>query len=393
LIRVAFILGDVGWTGGVNYYKNLLQAIKTDPNSKIQPVLFFGKKFDVKGFEGLGEIVHSPIFDRNSTFWLCSKVMKRLGRNIPLYYTLKKKRINMISHVDFLWRGCTIPSLVWIPDLQHLKLPDMFPEKDINERNLELIRIVKKTPFVLFSSQDSCDDFNQYTRNKRCLHTYILRFKSCIGHSSFVTKQEIKVKYHINQPWFYIPNQFWKHKNHEVVIEALKMLKDKGDCPLVICTGDTSDNRNPNYFHSLTQKISKYGLENNFRILGKVEYADVAPLMSYSQAIINPSNFEGWNTAVEEAKAMGKIVVLSDISVHKEQNPEYAFFFKKGDAKSLAANLQHVMDTFSSQAEQMHQEKAKVVFKKNIVAFAKEYESIALDVVKKNNEINRVRLE
>jgi len=241
MIRVAFILGDVGWTGGVNYYKNLLQAIKKDSNSKIQPVLFFGKKFEDKSFEGLGEIVKSPIFDRHSIFWLCSKVMKRLGRNIPLYYTLRKNRIDIISHVDYLWRGCAIPSLVWIPDLQHLKLPDMFPKKEIIRRNLNLVRIVKKTPFILFSSQDSCDDFNQYIGNKKGFHTYILRFKSCIGHSSFVTEQEIKAKYHINQPWFYIPNQFWKHKNHEVVIEALKLLKDNGNCPLVICTGDTWD--------------------------------------------------------------------------------------------------------------------------------------------------------
>jgi len=386
LIRVAFILGDVGWTGGVNYYKNLLQAIKTDPNSKIQPVLFFGKKFDVKEFEGLGKIVHSSIFDRYSTFWLSSKVMKRLGRNIPLFYVLKKNRIDMISHKEFLWQGCAIPSLVWIPDLQHLKLPDMFRIKDINRRNDQLKTFVKKTSFMIFSSQDSQDDFYQYIGKKPGLYTYVLRFKSCIGHSSVVTKQEIKAKYYINQQWFYIPNQFWKHKNHEVVIEALKLLKDKGCCPLVICTGDTSDYRNPDYFHSLTQKVSKYGLGNNFRILGKVEYADVASLMQNSLAIINPSLFEGWNTAVEEAKMMGKVVVLSDIAVHKEQNPEHALFFKTGDANSLADNLQHVMGTFSTQEEQIHQEKAKAVFKEHIVAFAKEYEGIALDVVRKNNK-------
>jgi len=112
--------------------------------------------------------------------------------------------------------------------------------------------------------------------------------------------------------------------------------------------------------------------------------ADVAPLMLYSQAIINPSLFEGWNTAVEEAKTMGKMVVLSDIAVHKEQNPEYAFFFEKGDSKSLARSLKYVMDTFSFHAEEVRQEKAKAVFKKNIVSFAKQYESIILDVMRFN---------
>ncbi len=41
--------------------------------------------------------------------------------------------------------------------------------------------------------------------------------------------------------------------------------------------------------------------------------------MLCSTALINPSQFEGWSTTVEEAKSLGVKMLLSDLEVHKEQ--------------------------------------------------------------------------
>jgi len=40
-------------------------------------------------------------------------------------------------------------------------------------------------------------------------------------------------------------------------------------------------------------------------------------LMVRSQAMILPSLYEGWSTALEEAKALGKDCLVSDIQVHR----------------------------------------------------------------------------
>ena len=116
----------------------------------------------------------------------------------------------------------------------------------------------------------------------------------------------------------------------------------KGTPIIVYCTGNINDYRNKNYFSKLLSYIKKYKLENNFKILGAVPYKDVQALMLGCKAMINPSLFEGWSTTVEEAKSLGKRIILSDIMVHKEQNPEGGLFFKKNEAKDLADKMLQV---------------------------------------------------
>lgn len=58
------------------------------------------------------------------------------------------------------------------------------------------------------------------------------------------------------------------------------------------------------------------------------------PMMT-TNALLNPSRFEGWSTTVEEAKAAGTPMILSDIPVHREQAPN-ARFVGQDDAPALA---------------------------------------------------------
>ncbi|MEO8352985.1 MAG: glycosyltransferase, partial [Chthoniobacteraceae bacterium] len=53
-------------------------------------------------------------------------------------------------------------------------------------------------------------------------------------------------------------------------------------------------------------------------------------------AIIQPSLFEGWSTVVEDARALGRPCLLSDLGVHREQNPPGAHFFPPHSAEALA---------------------------------------------------------
>ena len=62
-----------------------------------------------------------------------------------------------------------------------------------------------------------------------------------------------------------------------------------------------------------------------YKILGVVPYNDLLSLMAYSIAVINPSKSEGWSSTVEQAKSYGKMILLSDLDVHLEQNPKRKF--------------------------------------------------------------------
>lgn len=378
---------DSGWLGGVNYFRNLLTALRLLPDMTIQPVIFVGMKSDAKAFEGLAEIVRSPLLDRKSFPWMLRRFMDRVfpGRDYLLYRLLRQHRIDMLSHLGELWRGCPIPSLGWIPDFQHLHLPDHFTRREVAARNRAFARMLHRSSAIVLSSEAALEDLKRFSLDSRT-PVYVLRFNSCIANQPAVepAREDITQRYRLDRPWFHLPNQFWKHKNHLIVIEALRLLRQQGIEALVVATGNTQDYRDPTFFGSLQAKIDHYGLADGFRILGMLPYAEVTALMRHSVAVINPSLFEGWSTTVEEAKAMGKQILLSDIPVHREQSPCRGRYFSPDKADELAEAMAQTLKAFDSSAEEdiMRDSLAESGDRKQ--AFAQNYERIVLDVYRQS---------
>ena len=102
-------------------------------------------------------------------------------------------------------------------------------------------------------------------------------------------------------------------------------------------------------------------------------YNDLLSLIAYSIAVINPSKSEGWSSTVEQAKSYGKMVLLSNLKVHKEQNPRRNFFFKTDDVKNLSNKLVYLNKIFKlkNEIKLVKKELKRVKFKK--YKFAREY--------------------
>lgn len=76
-----------------------------------------------------------------------------------------------------------------------------------------------------------------------------------------------------------------------------------------------------------------------------IPYGDVFELINSSAALINPSYFEGWSSTVEEAKTMGALTILSDIAIHREQDPTGALYFNPSDTEALSKLMQDVLES------------------------------------------------
>lgn len=141
-----------------------------------------------------------------------------------------------------------------------------------------------------------------------------------------------------------MPNQFWKHKNHELVLQSLLHLKKKGYEIIILSSGNQIDPKNPDYFKNFCKKIKINELENNFLMLGLIPYKHVLSLMINSKAVLNPSLYEGRSTSVEESLALKIPLILSNIKIHKEQANNFARFFNPRNHFSLAKVLQKEWD-------------------------------------------------
>ena len=235
-----------------------------------------------------------------------------------------------------------VPLLVWIPDFQSRRLPDMFPAEE--RRNLDSYRaqMAANADRIILSSDDAVRDFAAFAPGAA--------FKA--RRLAFVAQVPAEVyrddpagvcgRYHLPERFVYLPNQFWKHKNHRLVVQALDLLKSEYPDAVIVCTGSTHEYRHPHYFAELLADIAGRGLRDRFIILGLVPHADLYRLMRQSLAVLQPSLFEGWSTTVEEAKSVGKAILLSDLPVHREQDPPAALYFDPHDPAALAAGLAQV---------------------------------------------------
>ena len=124
------------------------------------------------------------------------------------------------------------------------------------------------------------------------------------------------------------------------VFKAINQLRNENINIHLICSGYLEDYRNKNHIEVLKNYIFQTNLNNNIKLLGLIDYEDVFNLIKFSEAVINPSLFEGWSTTVEECKSVGKNMILSDLNVHKEQYPT-ALFFDRNKEDSLIEVLRN----------------------------------------------------
>ncbi|MCW5668568.1 MAG: glycosyltransferase family 4 protein [Hydrogenophaga sp.] len=348
MTRIAFtLIGGKAWTGGYNYLLNLLRVITQRHPGVLQPVLFFGTDIDsddARPFQSIAgvEIVTSPCMnaDRRTASLLRSLV---LGADPATRRLLHEHRIDVVfENAQFHGARLGIPAIAWIPDFQHRELPHLFSRAAWWKRELGFRAQIHGGRAIMLSSGDARDGCERYYPTT-VGRTHLVRFAvPSAGRPDAATVQAAREAHGLPERFFYLPNQFWQHKNHLLVIEALALLKQEGHSVVVAASGKQLDPYRPDHFQRITERLTTTGVANEFRLLGLIPYEHVAPLMVGSVAVLNPSLFEGWSTTVEEARALRVPLVLSDLAVHQEQASGMARFFDRTSARSLADALLEV---------------------------------------------------
>ncbi|ABB39682.2 glycosyl transferase group 1 [Oleidesulfovibrio alaskensis G20] len=386
MIRVAWpVANDPSWVAGLNYFRNLLLALLDNPLNTIEPVILGDKQSLPAAFQNQPSIPYFPALtgSKLSPIRVWDKLLRTAGtRGGLLSRHLEQHDIQALFPFGPLGRRSRVPVISWIPDFQHRHLPHFFSSKELRARNRQHSAMASDSQLIVVSSHVARQDFLKFHPGYEH-KVRVLQFAASLPPDlDPATSESVLKKYDIREPYFHVPNQLWAHKNHSVIVEALAILKQRKQAPLVVSTGRIQDVRNSDYASSLIKKTKELRLESHFRFLGLIPFDDLCIIQRNAIALINPSLFEGWNTAVEEAKAMGKQIILSNIPVHKEQDPARATFFSPDNPEELAEALLRSAASFNLQEE----EKAKLVAKKahrvTFNSFATNYENIVKDAIK-----------
>ena len=381
MIRVAFtLIGGKNWTGGHNYLLNLLQALATHQGRTITPVLFVPAEADgdVEAFMALPgiEVITSELLNaRHRKTQLLQALL--CGRVPGLAQLFSQHQIDLVFEAAqfFGWR-LGLPSIAWIPDFQHKVLPHLFPKSAWWKREIGFRAQIMGGRVIMLSSDDAkqaCERYYPATQGR----THTVHFAVPAGAApNFAAARAIADSYGLPPNFTFMPNQFWRHKNHMQVLEALAILQARGVDIIVAASGKQHDPRAPEFFPEFERMLKGRGLDASLRLLGLIPYAHLSALMRCCQAMLNPSLFEGWSTTVEEARALATPMLLSDLNVHREQMGAAAHYFRRDSAEDLADLLQ-AAPPFDGPTREIALETAHREAETRVRNFAKDFANLA----------------
>jgi glycosyltransferase involved in cell wall biosynthesis len=339
------------WAGGYNYQRNLFEALNRYAPGTVEPVLFAGTADDAEEVAALAgipavEVVRSAVFDHAATGLARATDLARaiafgLDGAAAAEFRLRKIDLVFESARFFGWR-LPFPAVAWFPDFQHRLLPQLFSRSAYWRRDLGFRVQIASGRHIMLSSASALGDLKRFYPGLSN-GVSVVRFATEPPAGLLTTNpSEVIASYGLPPRYFYLPNQFWRHKNHQLVVDALDLLKRRGLDVMVAASGSTLDFREPGLFEAMMREVKARGLETNFRHLGMIPLDHVYALLRASTALINPSKCEGWSTTVEEAKSFGVPMLLSDLDVHREQTEGRARYFGIDDAEALADHMSEV---------------------------------------------------
>lgn len=140
------------------------------------------------------------------------------------------------------------------------------------------------------------------------------------------------------RPYLFLPAAVERHKNLEVLIDAIPHLSDT-ELELRIAGSTSTD---PAYVSELRSRARRLGVEERFRLLGPVPYERVIAFYRGSVALIFPSMLETFGHPMLEAMLAGTPIVASDIPAFREVGEDVALFFQPSDPIALAQEISNL---------------------------------------------------
>ncbi len=357
--------GFSGWGGGIDFVRILLNALASIPSETFEYFIFIQVDSPVSTHYccKIGKIIKTILNV------LPAKKQENVNRHVDLFlsafenidgnfniifyheheleYFLKKLNIDLYLPIPPSRNRSFLPikQIGYLYDFQHEYYPQFFSANEVKKRRECFEFILKSFDVILVNARAVADDIKKFY--PLCTKTIVvLPFAAApvaLWFESYDVS-ELRQKYKLPQTYFMISNQFWQHKSHITAFQALKML-DRDDVHIV-CTGNTSDYRAPDYFGQLSDEIKRLNLGKRIHFLGHISKIEQINIMKNALAVLQPTLFEGGpgGGSVYDAVALGVPSIVSNIAVNREIDDHTVIFFNVGDASDMAVKMDQILN-------------------------------------------------
>ena len=328
------------WIGGIYYIYNTVNALSSIKHCNIDIEFLIDKSEDITHLKLSINYVHWGYRIHNDL---------RISKCEKLLFKLLKIKPLLFRNIDFLYvfsrKSCynyfsSKRIIYWVGDLQNHYFPQYFDSISLQKRMLFQEFLANKANKIIATSNAMKNEFREIFPNST-VNIKVVQFSITaaeIGKLEYVNFNVLE-KYKLMGKYYYSPNQFWAHKNHLLLIESFKTVVKQKKYAKLIFTGRESDSRNPDFFNSVKTRVKELDLQDNIFFLGFIPRMDQLLLMKNAHAIVQPSLYEGWSTVIEDSKILGKRVIASDLSVHREQLSNNGVYFNPNMESELSSLL------------------------------------------------------
>jgi len=370
-LTVALLGRDFGWGGGVEFLRHVANGLfaKNDSHHlKIYLLLPVANKIESpidvlrvlkRSLKGTIEKkrpwialpkpdFHDSMLDYFShTLGGEVEIVYHESSNAGLLRCLKRIKADVVLPVNgSLGNSFPIPWVGYVYDFQHKYMPNNFDPIECFNRDISFATTLRDSKAIIVNSKIVKDDIRRFYPWIEADKIFNLPFAPHPISDWFASGElDVIKKYHLPEIYFLISNQFWKHKDHLTALMALKRVANNYDVGLV-CTGSMEDYRHPAYLKELKLFVIENRLIERVKLLGHIPKRDQIEIMKRSQAVIQPSLFEGGpgGGCTYDAVSIGVPVIVSNILINKEIVAENIQFFDAGSDESLAEKMIEILE-------------------------------------------------
>lgn len=304
-------------------------------------------------------------------------VIPFLKKIFNIFWEKRKFKKMLMESYDLLFCPFTapvyfkknIPTVSVIYDLQYKTFPYFFSPEDVNHRHTTFVDTCNKSTKLIAISDYSRDKVIEHSDfPSEDIKTIYL---SLANRLTLNKSSKVLSKYGFEEKKYFIyPANFWKHKNHEMLIASFDIARKKGLAPNIklALTGAPCDRQ-----EFLKQLVHKKGLSKNIVFLDYVSSTDLSTLMANSLALVFPSLYEGFGIPVVEAMSLNIPVLCSNLTSLPEVAADAALTFDPRDPMQIAENLLTTASNDSLRKELIEKGKKRVVNFLDINQMATDY--------------------
>lgn len=251
------------------------------------------------------------------TGWGSGFFWEQLWLPLYLWFRAAPLLINLCNTAPILYKQ----QIVTIHDLAFLKDKTWFSKSFRRWYQFLIPRICKKALSIITVS-----DFIR----KEIVSTYAIPENKIYIVSNSTPDMVFEEKSPCPFPYLFLTGAYNPRKKAAFILSLLPELKKKNYH--VVCVGVEAD-----IYGNVNFKNDEY-----LHLLNYVNDRQYYTLMKHAEALVFPSEYEGFGIPVLEALVLGTPVILPDIAVYRESFGEIPLYYKPGDANSFLQEVDKI---------------------------------------------------